>query len=101
MSHIVQIQTQVRDPIAVSVACQRSRLAAPQMEAVKLFTTTETELVVRLNGWRYPVVCDLTSGSVKYDNYIGNLGKRALGMRVQEQLTAKFHQTIPQQQALR
>jgi hypothetical protein len=66
MSHIVQIQTQVRDPVAV--ACQRLNLASPQIETVKLFTTTETGLVVRLNGWRYPVVCDLASGSVKYNN---------------------------------
>ena len=77
MSHIVQIQTQVRDPVAVAAACQRLKLAAPQMETVKLFTTTETGLVVRLNGWRYPVVCDLASGSVKYDNFNGNWGEYA------------------------
>ena len=77
MSHIVQIQTQVRDPVAVAAACQRLKLAAPQMETVKLFTTTETGLVVRLNGWRYPVVCDLASGSVKYDNFNGSWGEYA------------------------
>ena len=77
MSHIVQIQTQVRDPVAVAAACQRLKLAAPQMETVKLFTTTETGLVVRLNGWRYPVVCDLASGNVKYDNFNGNWGEYA------------------------
>jgi len=76
MSHIVQIQTQVRDPVAVAAACQRLKLAAPQMETVKLFTTTETGLVIRLNGWRYPVVCDVSSGSVKYDNFNGNWGEQ-------------------------
>jgi hypothetical protein len=76
MSHIVQVQTQVRDPVAVAVACQRLKLAAPQMETVKLFTATETGLVVRLNGWRYPVVCDLASGNLKYDNFGGKWGEQ-------------------------
>ncbi len=76
MSHIVQIQTQVRDPVAVAAACQRLGLAQPQNETVKLFNSTETGLTVRLNGWLYPVVCDLPSGSLKYDNFGGRWGKR-------------------------
>lgn len=75
MSHIVQIQTQVRDPVAVTAACRRLGLEDPQHRTAKLFTSAETGLVVQLPGWRYPVVCDLTSGNVKYDNYIGNWGK--------------------------
>ena len=75
MSHIVQIQTQVRDPVAVSAACRRLGLAEPQQRTAKLFTSTETGLVVQLPGWRYPVVCDLTTGSVKYDDFNGKWGK--------------------------
>ena len=74
MSHIVQIQTQVRDPVAVGAACRRLGLAEPQQRTAKLFTSTATGLVVQLPGWRYPVVCDLVSGSVKYDNFLGNWG---------------------------
>ena len=74
MSHIVQIQTQVRDPVAVAAACQRLGLVQPQHETVKLFTSTETGLTVRFHGWRYPVVCDLASGSLKYDNFSGRWG---------------------------
>lgn len=77
MSHIVQIQTQVRDPVAVSAACRRLGLAEPRQGTVKLYTSTETGLVVQLPGWRFPVVCDLVSGSVKYDNFIGNWGEDA------------------------
>ena len=76
MSHIVQIQTQVRDPVAVAAACQRLSLAPPQTESVKLFSSTETGLAVRLNGWRYPVVCDLASGSLKFDNFNGRWGEQ-------------------------
>jgi hypothetical protein len=39
-----------------------------------LFATTEAGLTVELPGWRYPVVCDITSGTVKYDNYGGHWG---------------------------
>ena len=72
MSHIVQIQTQVRDPVAVAAACRRLGLAEPQQRMAKLFTSTEEGLVIQLPGWRYPVVCDLTSGALKYDNFNGN-----------------------------
>ena len=76
MSHIVQIQTQVRDPVAVAAACQRLGLSPPQNETVKLFSSTETGLAVRLNGWRYPVVCDLANGSLKFDDFNGRWGEK-------------------------
>lgn len=69
MSHIVQIQTQVRDVTAVVAACRRLGLPAPVQRAAKLFTSTETGLTVQLPGWHYPVVCDLTSGQLKFDNF--------------------------------
>ncbi|WP_425619162.1 DUF1257 domain-containing protein [Anatilimnocola sp. NA78] len=77
MSHIVQIQTQVRDPVAVASACQRLALPVPVERTVQLFSRTETGLAVELRGWRYPVVCDLTSGEVRYDNYNGRWGAQA------------------------
>ena len=76
MSHIVSIQTQVRDPAAITAACRRLGLAEPVQQTVRLFTTTETGLTIQLPGWRYPVVCDVASGSVKYDNYNGNWGEQ-------------------------
>ena len=77
MSHIVQIQTQVRDPAAVSAACQRLKLAPPVQQTVRLFASTETGLTVQLPGWRYPVVCDVANGSLKYDDYGGRWGEQA------------------------
>jgi hypothetical protein len=74
MSHIVQIQTQVRDGLAVAAACQRLSLPPPQHRTVRLFSETATGLAVELRGWRYPVVCQLASGEVRYDNYNGHWG---------------------------
>ncbi len=76
MSHIVQIQTQVRDATAVVAACRRLGLAPPVQQTAKLFSSTETGLTVHLPGWHYPVVCDVASGSVKFDNFNGHWGQQ-------------------------
>ena len=77
MSHIVTIQTQVRDAAAVAAACQRLGLPPPTQRTVRLFSGSVTGLAVELPGWNYPVVCDLTSGSLKFDNYGGSWGNQA------------------------
>ena len=76
MSHIVQIQTQVRDPAAVSAACQRLGLPPPQERTVTLFSGQATGLAVELPGWHYPVVFDLACGQLRYDNYEGRWGNQ-------------------------
>ncbi len=74
MSHIVEIRTEVRDQIAAQAACRRLKLSPPIQGTYKLFNTTATGLGVQLTGWRYPVVFDLKSGQVSYDNYQGRWG---------------------------
>jgi len=76
LSHIVQIQTQVRDAGAVTAACRRLGLAPPIHKVAKLFTSTAEGLTVQLPGWQYPVVCDLTSGQLKFDNFNERWGKQ-------------------------
>jgi hypothetical protein len=76
LSHIVEIQTEVRDPVAVEAACRRLNLPQPVHEDVVLFSGPAVGLAVRLPGWRYPVVCDVTSGQVKFDNYGGRWGEQ-------------------------
>ena len=76
MSHVVQINTQVRDPVAVTAACGRLGLEQPKVETVALFSTQVTGLAVRLVGWRYPVVFDCQSGESRFDNYQGHWGKQ-------------------------
>ena len=74
MSHIVQIQTQVRDPVAVQAACRRLNLAAAVQGTFDVFGTEVTGLAVRLLDWEYPTVFDTATGNVQYDNYNGAWG---------------------------
>lgn len=77
MSHIVQIESQVRDLQALGAACRRLGLDAPVHETVQLFSGEVTGHCVRLPQWRYPVVCHLASGQVRFDNYNGRWGSSA------------------------
>ena len=72
MSHIVQIETQVKDPTAVQAACHRLGLPEAVHQTVKLFSGKATGLAVKLPGWHYPAVFDMTTGKVQYDNYGGH-----------------------------
>ncbi|MDB5334588.1 MAG: hypothetical protein JWN70_207 [Planctomycetaceae bacterium] len=76
MSHIVQIQTEVRDPVAVTAACSRLRLPQPLQGKFQLFGTEVAGLGVQLPKWRYPLVCDLSSGQVRFDNFEGRWGEQ-------------------------
>jgi len=70
----VKIQTEVRDAVAVRAACQRRHLPLPVDGTHQLFGGEATGLAVQLPEWRYPVVCELTSGQVLYDNFEGRWG---------------------------
>jgi hypothetical protein len=74
VSHIVQIQTEVRDPEAVRAAAKRLGLDEPIFGTVRLFDAEATGLLVRLPGWLYPVVLDTSTGRVRFDNYNGSWG---------------------------
>ena len=76
MSHIVHIQTQVRDPAAVHAACRRLGLPEPVHGTAQLFSGEATGLLVRLPDWLYPIVCDTVNGTLAYDNYNGSWGQQ-------------------------
>ena len=76
MSHIVSIETEIRDAAAIKAACQRLRLEAPVFGEAKLFSGTKTGWQVKLPDWRYPVVCDVATGKIDFDNYGGRWGKQ-------------------------
>lgn len=76
MSHIVQIQTQVRDAEGVRAACRRLGLAEPVAGTTKLFSSEATGLAVQLPGWKYPLVCQLDTGQVQFDNFQGHWGEQ-------------------------
>jgi len=75
MSHIVSIATKVRDPAAITAACQRLGLNAPVAGTANLYSGKAKGLIVQLPGWTYPVVIDTTTGTVQYDNYGGSWGE--------------------------
>lgn len=77
MSHIVQVMTEVRDPAAAAAACRRLGLPEPERGVARMFEGEAEGLLVRLPGWLYPVVCDLATGALKYDNYGGAWGDPA------------------------
>ncbi len=76
MSHIVEIKTEIRDEQAVKAACTRLQLPTPEHKTIRLFSATATGLCVQLPGWSYPVVCNLQTGQVQYDNYNGSWGEQ-------------------------
>ena len=75
MSHVVIIETEVRDAAAVEAACQRLGLPQPTQGTTRLFSGEATGLAVQLPGWHYPVVCELATGQLKYDNFSGRWGR--------------------------
>jgi hypothetical protein len=75
MSHIVTVETQVRDSAAVRTACDRLRLPSPTEGTFQLYGSRATGLGVQLPDWRYPVVCNTATGLLAYDNFGGLWGE--------------------------
>jgi hypothetical protein len=71
LSHIVSIKTEVRDPDGAAAACRRLGLPTPVQGTATLFEGEATGLLVKLPGWVYPIVIDIASGQVRYDNFNG------------------------------
>ncbi len=76
MSHIVEIKTEVRDEQAVKAACARLNLAPPVNKSARLFNETVSGLCIELPGWQYPIVANLQTGQLQYDNYNGHWGEQ-------------------------
>lgn len=74
MSHIVQIKTEVRDPSAIQLACQRLGLPQANYGNTKVYNNEVMGYAVSLPDWVYPIVCDIGSGQVHYDNFKGYWG---------------------------
>jgi hypothetical protein len=74
LSHTVTIKTEVRDAHAVRAACERLRLPAPVQGKTQLYDREVEGLAVQLPAWDYPVVANLGSGELAYDNMNGYWG---------------------------
>ena len=89
MSHVVTIETEIRDPIALRRSCHRLGLAEPVHRTAKLFSSEATGYCVELQAWRYPVVCQVETGVVHYDNYGGRWGDQAQLDRLKQAYSAE------------
>jgi len=74
VSHIVTIETEIRDASAIRAACNRLGLPEPVFGESRLFSGSKTGWAVQLPDWRYPVVCDVNTGKIDFDNYGGHWG---------------------------
>ncbi len=74
MSHIVTIQTEVRDVAAIRTACNRLQLNPPVEGDHQLYSGTVCGWGVRLHDWRYPIVCQTETGRIEYDHFEGRWG---------------------------
>ncbi len=61
------MKTEVRDPAGIHAERNRLRLVETVFGATKLFSGSKTGWAVQLPEWRYPVVCDVATGSVDFD----------------------------------
>jgi hypothetical protein len=77
MSHLVSIETRMKDPAAVAAACQRMGLPAPVQGTAQFYSGEATGLLVHLPGWVYPAVIDPQTGTVRCDTYEGGWGDAA------------------------
>ena len=76
MSHIVRIKTEVRDEQAICSACQRLKLQPPVLGSHELFSGRVDGLAIQLSGWKYPVVVQVDTGELQYDNFEGRWGEQ-------------------------
>jgi len=76
VSHVVQIETEVRDVAAARAACNRLQLDPPSEGRAQLFSGEAIGLIVKLPDWQYPVVFDTSTGEANYDNYNGRWGEQ-------------------------
>ena len=79
MSHTVTVTAEIKNKAALEKTCQRLDLEAPIYgEAHRLYSNTKLRgYAVKLPGWNYPVVCDLDTGKIAYDNYGGVWGEQS------------------------
>jgi hypothetical protein len=67
----------IRSWAAIRAACHRLKLPEPVHGTHTLFSGQGTGLGVQLPGWQYPVVCDLQTGQIQFDNFQGRWGDPA------------------------
>lgn len=76
MSHTVTVETEVKDPKAAEAACRRLGHPLPVEGEHRIYSGCYEGLAVRFPGWEYPIICNLKTGEISYDNFEGNWGEQ-------------------------
>ena len=74
MSHIVEIQTEIRDPVAMGLASERLGIPQPVQGSFALYRDSAEGWGEQLPGWKYPVVCSPETGKLSFDHFEGRWG---------------------------
>jgi len=77
MSHTATVKTMLKDELAIRAACKQLGLPEPVIGEVKLHSTTEKGLLIKLPNWKFAIAVNLETGVAMYDNYEGVWGKIA------------------------
>lgn len=72
MSHTMNIKTEIKDPAALAMACDRLGIKT-ETGKFKLYETTEEGIGVFFPGWDYPAVIK-SDGTIAMDTYGGRWG---------------------------
>jgi len=81
MSHTTTIDLQFKHEAAILAAARELNLPVPVRGTASLYQAKDKNLsglIVRLPGWKYPVIIDTATGTgtAKYDNFNGVWGKQ-------------------------
>jgi hypothetical protein len=74
MSHIVTVNTQLRDQTAIAAACRRLNLTEPIQGKAQMYAGEIEGLLVQLPGWKYPLAINVQTGQIQHDNFEGHWG---------------------------
>lgn len=91
MSHTTNIDLCIKDMAALKKVCQKF-----QWELVEDGTTSFYDgkqrrgTLVKLPGWRYPIVIDKEQGKIYFDNYGGHWGDIKLLNKLKAHYTIEF-----------
>lgn len=80
MSHTTTIDLQFKHEAAILAAARELNLPVPVRGTASLYQSHSKNLsglIVRLPGWKFPVIIDTATGTAQFDNYNGMWGSNA------------------------
>ena len=76
MSHTLKIKVEIKDETALRTASERTGAKVLGEGSHRLYGGVSNGFGVQLPGWQFPVIVNLQTGELSYDNYGGNWGNQ-------------------------